>query len=196
VATLSDIAEAVAAARDAGCRELAVLHCTSGYPTPATESNLRTIPHLAAAFDTVVGLSDHTLGMAVPVAAIAFGASLIEKHVTLVRADGGPDAKFSLEPDELARMATDCRTAWDALGRVCYDLSASEAPARSLRRSLYAVADIAAGEVIDETNVRSIRPGFGLSPKYLPKILGKVARRSISRGTPLRWSDIDVDALT
>ncbi len=193
-ATLSDISEAVSAAREAGCRQLALLQCTSGYPTPPAESNLRTIPHLAAAFDTVVGLSDHTLGVAVPVTAIAFGASLIEKHVTLARADGGPDADFSLEPDELARMVSDCRTAWEAAGRVTYDPAPSEASARTLRRSLYAVADIAAGETISERNVRSIRPGYGLPPKHLPDILGKVARRPISKGTPLRWSDIDFDA--
>jgi N-acetylneuraminate synthase len=193
-AALGDIAEAVAVARDAGCGQLALLQCTSGYPTPPTESNLRTIPHLAAAFGTVVGLSDHTLGVAVPVAAIAFGASLIEKHVTLARADGGPDADFSLEPNELARMVQDCRTAWEALGRVTYDLAPSELTASSLRRSLYAVADIAAGEVINETNVRSIRPGYGLPPKHLPSILGKVARHAIPRGRPLRWSDIDFDA--
>lgn len=193
-ASLGDIAEAVAAARDAGCRELALLQCTSGYPAPASESNLRTIPHLAAAFGTVVGLSDHTLGVAVPVAAIAFGAALIEKHVTLARADGGPDAEFSLEPGELARMVQDCRTAWEALGRVSYDLASSEASARPLRRSLYAVADIAAGETLSENNVRSIRPGYGLPPKYLPEVLGKVARHAIARGTPLRWSDIESDA--
>ena len=193
-AVLGDIREAVAAARGAGCRELALLHCTSGYPTPASESNLRTIPDLTATFDTVVGLSDHTLGIAVPVAAIAFGASIIEKHVTLARSDGGPDSVFSLEPDELTRMVEDCRTAWEALGRVSYDLAPSEASAQSLRRSLYAVADITAGDILSERNVRSIRPGFGLAPKHLSHILGKAARHAIPRGTPLTWGDIDIEA--
>ena len=190
-ATLGDIGEAVAAAREAGCRDLVLLQCTSGYPTPASESNLRTIAHLGAAFDAVPGLSDHTLGTAVPVAAVALGAAVIEKHVTLVRADGGPDAAFSLEPDELARMVADCRTAWEALGRVSYDLAPSEASIQQLRRSLYAVADIAAGEAFSERNVRSIRPGYGLPPKHLPELLGRTARRAIPRGTPLSWSDID-----
>ncbi len=190
-AALGDIGEAVAAAREAGCRELVVLHCTSGYPTPASESNLRTIAHLGAAFDVVAGLSDHTLGTAVPVAAIALGAAVIEKHVTLARADGGPDAAFSLEPGELARMVEDCRIAWEALGRVSYDLASSEASVQLLRRSLYAVADIAEGERFGEHNVRSIRPGYGLPPKHLPELLGKTARRAIPRGTPLTWGDID-----
>jgi pseudaminic acid synthase len=192
-ATLEDVAAAVSAARGAGCKELALLQCTSGYPTPASESNLRTIPHLASAFHTVVGLSDHTLGTAVPVAAVAIGAAIIEKHVTLRREDGGPDAAFSLEPEELAQMVSDCRTGWEALGQISYDLAPSEISARSLRRSLYAVADIAAGEVLDERNIRSIRPGFGLAPKHLPNIVGLLASRAIPRGTALSWGDIQFD---
>jgi N-acetylneuraminate synthase len=191
-ALLDEIAEAVAAARAGGCAHLALLHCTSGYPTPPGDSNLRTIPDLARAFEVVVGLSDHTLGTAVPVAAIALGATIIEKHVTLARADGGPDAAFSLEPDELARMVADCRTAWEALGRVNYEIQPSELATRTYRRSLYAVAAIAAGEALNERNVRSIRPGYGLAPKHLPEIMGKKARRAIARGTPIGWDDIDI----
>jgi len=195
-ANFEEIAEAVSAARSAGSRELVLLHCTSGYPTPAIESNLRTIPDLAREFSIIPGLSDHTLGTAVPVTAIALGAAVIEKHFTLRRADGGVDSAFSLEPEELARMIDDCRTAWQALGRVSYDLAPSETAAHLCRRSLYAVADIASGETLTERNVRSIRPGFGLPPKHLPEILGKVARHAVKRGTPLSWDDIAVATLT
>lgn len=192
--TLGDIAAAVHAARDAGCRDLILLQCTSGYPTPASESNLLTIPHLAEAFNSVVGLSDHTLGTAVPIAAVAIGAAVIEKHVTLKRDDGGPDAAFSLEPQELARMVADCRVSWEAKGRVNYDLALSEHSARGLRRSLYAVANIAAGEILSERNIRSIRPGLGLAPKHFPEVIGKRASRTIARGTPLGWGDIQIDS--
>ncbi|MGH7913282.1 MAG: pseudaminic acid synthase [Candidatus Binataceae bacterium] len=195
-ANFKEIEEAVSAARSAGCRELVLTHCTSGYPTPAKESNLRTIPDLACEFSVVPGLSDHTLGTAVSVAAISLGAAVIEKHFTLRRADGGADAAFSLEPEEFARLVDDCRTAWEALGRVSYDLAPSEIQAHLCRRSLYAVADIAQGEILSERNVRSIRPGFGLPPKNLTDILGKVARRAIKRGTPLSWEDIAVENLT
>jgi pseudaminic acid synthase len=185
---LGEIAEAVAAARRAGCRELILLQCTSGYPTPPGDSNLRTIPHLAEMFDTVVGLSDHTMGTAVPVAAVALGACVIEKHVTLARADGGVDSTFSLEPPELAQLVADCRTGWEALGRVQYGVTASEANVRPLRRSLYIVQDIGAGEVITEHHVRSIRPGLGLAPKYYRSVLGRRAARALKRGTALDWT--------
>lgn len=185
---LGEIAEAVTAARRAGCRELILLQCTSGYPTPPGDSNLRTIPHLAEMFDAVVGLSDHTMGTAVPVAAVALGACVLEKHVTLARADGGVDSAFSLEPDELARLVSDCHMAWEALGRVQYGVVGSEATVRPLRRSLYVVRDIAAGEAITEAHVRSIRPGLGLAPKYYASILGRKAARPLKRGTPLDWT--------
>jgi pseudaminic acid synthase len=187
IADLGEIGESVNAARQAGCKEIALLHCTSGYPTPPDQSNLRTIPHLADAFGVVVGLSDHTPGTAVPVAAVALGASLIEKHFTLRRADGGPDAAFSLEADELGEMVRGCRVAWEALGRVSYQVEASEASAKTHRRSLYAVADIPVGAVFTPENVRSIRPGYGLLPKHLKAILGRRAARAIARGTPLSW---------
>ncbi len=185
---LGEIAEAVTAARRAGCGELILLQCTSGYPTPPADSNLRTIPHLAEMFDAVIGLSDHTMGTAVPVAAVALGAAVIEKHVTLARADGGVDSAFSLEPQELATLVADCRTGWEALGRVQYGVAASEAGVRPLRRSLYVVADIAAGEVIGPTHVRSIRPGHGLAPKHLKAVLGRRVARAVKRGTPLDWT--------
>jgi N-acetylneuraminate synthase len=193
IAGLGEIAEAVEAARGAGCREIALLHCTSGYPTPPEDSNLRTLPHLAEAFAVIAGLSDHTLGTAVPVAAVALGANLIEKHFTLRRADGGPDAEFSLEPEELAELVANCRTAWTALGKVSYELEASEKGNKTFRRSLYAVQDIPAGGRLTAENVRSIRPGFGLPPKHLQEVLGRRAGRAIPRGTPLAWSLIEPD---
>jgi len=184
----AEIGEAVEAARNAGCRELLLLHCVSGYPTPADQSNLRTIPDLAERFGCPVGLSDHTLGMAVSVASIALGAIAIEKHVTLRRADGGPDAEFSLEPEELGRLVADVATVHKALGRINYECTEAEQDNMIFRRSLYVIRDIAAGDVFTEDNVRSIRPGYGLAPKHLDKILGKQAACSISRGTALDWS--------
>ena len=193
MANLDEIGEAIEAARGAGCREIAVLHCTSGYPTPPEDSNLRTIADLAASFDVVTGLSDHTRNIAVPVAAVALGASLIEVHLTLRRADGGEDAEFSLEPEELTEMISNCRTAWTALGEVNYTLEASEQGNKIFRRSLYAVKDIPSGAQLTAENVRSIRPGFGLPPKHLPDILGRRAGRPIARGTPINWSLLEPD---
>ncbi|WP_395017681.1 pseudaminic acid synthase [Dongia sp.] len=188
---ISEIEEAVAAARAGGCKDLILLQCTSGYPTPASESNLRTIPDMAAKFDCLVGLSDHTYGTAVPVAAVALGACAIEKHVTLRRADGGVDSDFSLEPEELKRLVDDCRTAFEALGRVHYQVSPSERAIRPLRRSLYVVKDLAAGEAISEAHIRSIRPGKGLAPKHLKAVLGKKAAKPLKRGQPLDWSMVE-----
>jgi N-acetylneuraminate synthase len=151
---------------------------------------LKTIANLGETFDCVVGLSDHTMGTAVPVAAVALGACAIEKHFTLRRADGGVDSTFSLEPEELARLTADCRTAWEAMGHVHYGVVGSEKSIRALRRSLYIVKDIAAGERLTEANVRSIRPGLGLAPKFLPDVLGRPASRALKRGTALDWSMI------
>ncbi len=184
LATLGEIAEAVEAA---GAAPLALLHCVSGYPTPPEDCNLRTIPHLAEAFGVTAGLSDHTLGTAVPVAATALGASIIEKHLTLSRADGGVDCAFSLEPAEFKAMADSVRIAHAALGRVDYGVKPSEVGGRDYRRSLYAVADIGVGEALTIDNIRSIRPGFGLEPQHLPALLGRRAARPLRRGTPLRW---------
>jgi len=180
-----EIADAQAAALRGGASGVALLHCVSGYPTPAEESNLATIPALVERFGGVVGLSDHTLGTVVPVAATALGARLIEKHVTLSRADGGVDSAFSLEPAELRRLVEETRAAWSAVGRASFELKPSEEANRRLRRSLYAVRPIAAGERFSPENVRSIRPGCGLPPKRLPEILGRRAARDIPFGAPL-----------
>jgi pseudaminic acid synthase len=187
LASPEDIADAVTAAREAGGREIILLHCTSGYPTPASQMHLRTMPDLAKAHGTLVGLSDHTMGTAVAVAAVALGACVIEKHFTLARADGGVDSAFSLEPDELARLVADCRDAWSALGSVHYEEVEAEAAGRDHRRSLYVVADVRKGETLTAENVRSIRPGHGMAPKHLYDVLGKPAARDLKRGEPLAW---------
>lgn len=191
ITDLAEIAEAVTALREAGCRQLALLHCVSAYPSPAEDMNIRTIPHLAETFDVVAGLSDHTMGTAASVSAIAQGASIIEKHMTLRRADGGPDSAFSLEPEEMARLVEDCRFAHAALGHVSYEREPSERGNVIFRRSLYVVSDVAAGEPLTEGNVRSIRPGYGLAPKHMPAVLGRRARCGIARGTPLAWDLIE-----
>ena len=187
LASPADIEDAVAAARAAGASEIVLLHCTSGYPTPPAQMHLRTLQHLGAAHGTLVGLSDHSMGTAVSVAAVALGACVIEKHFTLARADGGPDSAFSLEPDELARLVADCRSAWDALGSVHYEEVEAEASSRDHRRSLYVVEDVARGQPLTAANVRSIRPGHGLPPKHLAEVLGKAAARDLKRGEPLAW---------
>jgi len=190
MANLGDIQDAVTTARDNGCDDLVLLHCTSGYPTPFSDANLRTLPHLAEAFDVIGGLSDHTSGTASAVAAIALGARVIEKHFTLSRDDGGPDAAFSLEPDELKRLVDDCRSAFEALGKVNYNLLGSEAGNVAFRRSLFAVKDVKAGEKLTADNVRSIRPGNGLPPKELPNVIGRKASRDLKRGEPLTWDSM------
>jgi pseudaminic acid synthase len=190
MADQTEIAEAIAAARRGGCASPIMLHCVSGYPSLPHESNLRTLADLARRYDVLAGLSDHTMGTAVPVAATALGAVAIEKHFTLRRADGGVDSAFSLEPDELAELVTGTRTAWEALGRVTYEREESEKGNIIFRRSLYVVRDIAAGEALTEANVRSIRPGYGLAPKHLPEILGRRAARALPRGTALAWEHL------
>lgn len=189
--SLNEIEEAMAVAGSAGSGEVVLLHCISGYPTPAEESNLRTIGDLAERFDTVVGLSDHTLGTAVSTAAIALGAAVIEKHVTLRRSDGGPDAAFSLEPLELSELVANAREAWVALGEVSYARAPSERDNALFRRSIYVVQDMAEWEVFSPANIRSIRPGFGLPPKHLRSLYGRRARRAIPSATALTWDLVD-----
>ncbi|HLS48108.1 MAG TPA: pseudaminic acid synthase [Gemmatimonadales bacterium] len=188
MATLEEVGEAVEAARDSGATQIVLLKCTSAYPAPPEEMNLQAIPQLARAFGTPVGLSDHTLALAVPVAAVALGASVIEKHFTLSRAQPGPDSAFSLEPEEFRAMADAARTAAAALGTASFGVGAEEEKSRVFRRSLFVVRDIAAGETFTAENVRSIRPGFGLAPKHLASVLGRRCSRDVARGTPLDWS--------
>jgi N-acetylneuraminate synthase len=187
MATLAEIDEAVRAARGAGAREIALLKCTSAYPAAPAAMHLRTIPHLAEAFGVPVGLSDHTLGISVPVAAVALGACIVEKHLTLSRSRPGPDSAFSLEPGEFKEMVEAIRMAEQALGEVNYELTEQKAASRVFRRSLFVVADMQAGETFTPENVRSIRPGHGLPPKYLPEVLGKRAIADIPQGTPLSF---------
>lgn len=187
MATLAEIDDAVRTIREAGNNQIALLKCTSAYPAPPDEMNLRTIPHLAEAFGVPVGLSDHTLGIATPVAAVALGACIIEKHFTLSRTEPGPDSAFSLEPHEFKTMVDAVRETEKALGKVCYEVSEREKASRVFRRSLFVVKDIEAGEEFTEENVRSIRPGYGLPPKYLDIVLGRKAAKRAIRGTPLSW---------
>jgi pseudaminic acid synthase len=188
MASPEEISEAVAAARRGNAAgPLALLKCTSAYPAPLDELNLRTIPHLAVEHGVVAGLSDHTMGSTIAVAAVALGASIIEKHFCLSRAEGGPDSAFSMEPAEFAQLVRDVRNVEAALGRVDYQLGAEEQQSRRYRRSLFVVQDIAAGELFTDANVRSIRPADGLAPKHLPEVLGRRAARALARGTPLQW---------
>ena len=187
MATLAEIEEAVTTARENGCDELALLKCTSSYPASPDQMNLMTIPHMAEAFNLPVGLSDHTLGIAVPVTAVALGACIIEKHFTLSRSVPGPDSAFSLEPNEFKAMVDAIRTAERALGKVNYIPTEKEKGSRLNRRSLFVTMDIKKGEVFTHNNVRSIRPGYGLHTRYLSDLLGRKAVKDISRGTPMAW---------
>ena len=190
IATLSEIEEAVKTARKAGATQIALLKCTSAYPAPPEEMNLHTIPHLAEAFGVPVGLSDHTLGIAVPLAAVALGACIVEKHFTLSRDIPGPDSVFSLEPQEFKEMVEAIRVAEKALGGVSYEVTERESASRVFRRSLFVVEDVKAGEMFTTDNVRSIRPGYGLPPRYLQDILGRQSAGAIKKGTPLSWKMI------
>ncbi len=186
MASLSEIGEAVSVVRGCGA-PLALLKCTSAYPASPTAMNLRAIPGLAERFGVVAGLSDHTTGIEVPVAAVALGALVIEKHFTMSRSLGGPDSAFSLEPDEFRSMVDAVRVTESALGEVRYGVGDDEQACMAFRRSLFVVEDVAAGEPLTRDNVRSIRPGHGLAPRYLPHILGRAAARDMVRGTPLAW---------
>lgn len=187
MANLVEIEEAVETAQENGCKELALLHCVSGYPAPSDEYNLSTIPDLQQKFEIPIGLSDHTLDNTTAVASVALGASIIEKHVTLCRADGGPDDSFSLEPQDLKQLCDQSRVAWQSLGKVNYDLTSSETGNIKFRRSLYFVRDVVAGEMLKPEHIASVRPGYGLPPKYYHQILGKVLSKNVSKGTPVNF---------
>lgn len=191
MADAEEIQEAIDAAKSGGCQQLVILHCVSGYPAPAEDYNLRTLVDMQQRFGLPVGLSDHTLDNTTAIASVALGACVIEKHVTLDRCGGGPDDSFSLEPAELKALCDGAKTAWQSLGQIDYGRKSSEQGNVKFRRSLYAVKDIKAGDMISEENVRSIRPGYGLAPKYWDEIVGKVVRTAIKRGSAIVWNDID-----
>lgn len=187
MATVAEIDESVRAARAAGCRDLVLLKCTSTYPATPENTHVATMPHMQAMFDCQVGLSDHTMGVGAAIAAVALGATVLEKHFTLRRADGGVDSTFSLEPEEMAKLVVESTRAWQSLGEVHYGPTAAERNALQFRRSLYVVQDLPAGATLTSENVRAIRPGLGLAPKHLDVVLGLKVRQPVTRGTPLSW---------
>jgi N-acetylneuraminate synthase len=191
MANLEEIEEVVQVAKENGCQDLILLHCISSYPAPVEQSNLRTIPDLAERFNILSGLSDHTMGTIVATTSVALGACLIEKHFTLSRADKGPDSEFSLEPNEIKQLCQDTKTAWQSLGEAGYERKSAEESNAKFRRSIYAIKDIKKGEQLTDKNVKRIRPGFGLEPKYWGEVLGKSAKCDIVRGTPLSMDKVD-----
>lgn len=187
MATVAEIDEAVRTARQAGCRDLVVLKCTSTYPATPANTNILTIPHMRQLLGCEVGLSDHTMGCGVAVAATALGATVIEKHFTLARADGGVDSTFSMEPAEFASLRAETERAWQALGAVSYGPTDAEKPSLAFRRSLYIARDVLAGDVLTPVNLRCVRPGFGMEPRFMDRVLGMRVRRAVPAGTPLTW---------
>lgn len=185
LADAEEIAEAIDAAKGAGCSQLAILHCVSGYPAPAGDYNLQTIPDMMRRFGVVTGLSDHTLDNATAIAAVALGAAIIEKHFTLNRNGGGPDDSFSLEPEGMRSLCRDTRTAWSALGEVGYSRRSSESANAQFRRSLYFVRDLRKGEMVTADAIRSVRPGYGLAPKYWDQVVGRILQRDVAKNTPV-----------
>ncbi|MGV6809872.1 MAG: pseudaminic acid synthase [bacterium] len=185
MANAEEIQEVIEAAHEGGCKELAILHCVSGYPAPAADYNLRTIPHMIQRFGLVTGLSDHTIDNTTAITSVALGASIIEKHVTLDRKGGGPDDSFSLEPQELTVLCRDTKTAWEALGQVDYGMKSSEKDNIKFRRSLYFIKDMKAGDIITENCIKSVRPGLGIEPKYYKEVIGKRLRASINKNSPV-----------
>jgi pseudaminic acid synthase len=187
MASAGELDETVRAARQAGCRDIVLLKCTSTYPAAPEDTNIRTIPHMRALFECEVGLSDHTLGIGTALAAVALGASVIEKHFTLRRADGGVDSAFSLEPDEFSLLVVETERAWKSLGRICYSATEEEKKSLTFRRSLYITKDLDAGGELNSGNVRAIRPGFGLAPKFYDVLLGRRLNQAVKAGTPVSW---------
>lgn len=193
MANAKEISEAIQAAKEGGCCELAILHCVSGYPAPAADYNLRTIADMIERFGVVAGLSDHTIDNTTAITSIGMGARIIEKHFTLDRHGGGPDDSFSLEPGELAQLCQAARTAWSALGKIDYGRKSSETGNAIFRRSLYVSKDITKGETITKENMRSVRPGYGLPPKHYDEVIGRIAARDLSFGEPITWSSLEPD---
>ena len=191
MATVSELDETVRAVRQAGCKDLVLLKCTSTYPATPENTNIRTIPHMRELFDCEVGLSDHTMGVGVSVAAVALGATVIEKHFTLCRADGGVDSTFSLEPEEMTSLVNESERAWLALGNARYGPTDAELKSLVYRRSLYIAEDMRAGEVFTRKNLRAIRPGHGLPPKHFDRLIGKPIKQAVNKGTPMNWDLID-----
>jgi N-acetylneuraminate synthase len=187
MASLAELDEAVRAAREAGCRQLVLLKCTSTYPASPENTNVLTIPHMRDLFQCEVGLSDHTMGVGVAVAAVTVGASLVEKHFTLARADGGVDSAFSLEPAELAMLVVETERAWKSLGRPSYGPTAAEKKSLLFRRSLYIAADIEAGSMLTPQNLRIVRPGHGLHPRFYDQLLGRRVAKRVEKGTAVSW---------
>lgn len=187
MATIAELYEAVQAIRSEGNERIILLKCTSSYPASPKDSNIATIPHMRDLFDVPVGLSDHTLGVGAAVASVALGAAVIEKHFTLARSEGGPDAAFSMEPSEMKALVEECERAYQAIGSVSYGTSDAERKSLMFRRSIFAVRDVDPGELFTPDNVRIIRPGFGLAPKHLDRVLGRPASKRVARGTPLSW---------
>ena len=190
MATVAELDETVRTARGAGCQDLILLKCTSTYPATPENTNILTIPHLKDLFNVQVGLSDHTMGIGVSVASVALGATFVEKHFTLNRNDGGVDAAFSMEPQEMQQLVIETQRAWQGLGKISYGVTEAEKKSIAFRRSIYVVQDIEAGELFTSENLRVIRPGLGLPPKYYEILLGKQAKVKLKRGTPLTWSAI------
>jgi N-acetylneuraminate synthase len=188
MASIAELDEAVSAARGAGCKDLVLLKCTSTYPATPANTNVLTIPHMRELFDCEVGLSDHTMGVGASVAAVAHGASVVEKHFTLARADGGVDSAFSLEPPEMAALVVETERAWQSLGHISYGPTEAEKKSLIFRRSIYVSERIRAGEVLSERNVRIIRPGEGLHPRHYAQVIGRTAKHDLAKGTPLDWS--------
>jgi pseudaminic acid synthase len=190
MASMGDIEESLKVLRENGCKDIILLQCTSSYPASPKNSNIKSIPVMKEVFDCQIGLSDHTLGIGVPIASIALGATVVEKHFVLDRAEGGVDAAFSLEPNEFSLLVEECTRAHEALGKVSFGVSNSEKSSVRFRRSIYVIKDLKKGEIFSENNIRIIRPGDGLAPKYLKNVLGKKVNKNLKRGTPLSWESL------
>jgi pseudaminic acid synthase len=187
MASVAELDEAVKTAREAGCKDLVLLKCTSTYPATPENTNVATIPHMRALFNCEVGLSDHTMGLGAAIAAVALGATVVEKHFTLNRSDGGVDSTFSAEPDEMRALVTETQRAWQAIGRISYGATSAEEKSKGFRRSIYITEDLKEGDVLTRSNLRTIRPGFGLPPKFYDQLLGRKLRKAVKRGTPMSW---------